>query len=503
MALWTPALLPLRFWFDPSDAATLTLDGANLVGIANKAPSGGTGAPRNATYRPSVSSLGGRAALLFANTGTKDIVLPAALPTGQVSSVAFVIGQSGVRATQALLGNATTTFLPIAQSGLTGNVETYRGLAAAPTVHKNGVLTTMPNRGVAYTIITSVDPALVLFGGLNPNAVFDRIGFAPSGFVFNGDMGEIVGVEGTLSTEDRQKLEGYLAHRWGFVSSLPTDHPYAAAPPSVGEPDPDPEPEPATFILGARTQAQFYLGATAYGRYQGTSLEWNRGSAPGSDNVALDLGPSALFDASVSSSITQASGTVSQWADQSGNDRHATPIAAPPATDMLDTWKMLRFPPASLQFDGSFINGIEHTIVFVHRLTAKGGDKYLIGGTNNDVNAHPHIGYRNDLNFLWNQWGNDTAFGVQDGLINIVRRWTLRSGPLGRQAFLDGQLVHTLANTTKLNNVSDMIIGAYDPTMQNPFIGGLGFLAIYPRALTDAEIAQLDGHLASHPSAGV
>jgi hypothetical protein len=35
----------------------------------------------------------------------------------------------------------------------------------------------------------------------------------------------------TVSVEDRQKLEGYLAHEWGLAASLPTEHPYAGTPP--------------------------------------------------------------------------------------------------------------------------------------------------------------------------------------------------------------------------------------------------------------------------------
>jgi hypothetical protein len=35
-----------------------------------------------------------------------------------------------------------------------------------------------------------------------------------------------------LSTTDRQKLEGYLAHKWGLAANLPADHPYKSAAPT-------------------------------------------------------------------------------------------------------------------------------------------------------------------------------------------------------------------------------------------------------------------------------
>lgn len=45
-----------------------------------------------------------------------------------------------------------------------------------------------------------------------------------------GEWGEIIASTST-ATEDRQKIEGYLAHKWGTTSRLPTDHPYKALAP--------------------------------------------------------------------------------------------------------------------------------------------------------------------------------------------------------------------------------------------------------------------------------
>ena len=42
---------------------------------------------------------------------------------------------------------------------------------------------------------------------------------------FHGKMGEFIVLNST-DLEDRQKLEGYLAHKWGLSHNLPTAHPY-------------------------------------------------------------------------------------------------------------------------------------------------------------------------------------------------------------------------------------------------------------------------------------
>lgn len=46
-----------------------------------------------------------------------------------------------------------------------------------------------------------------------------------------GRTAEIVYASSALGTSDRQKLEGYLAWRWGLQGSLPGGHPYKSTPP--------------------------------------------------------------------------------------------------------------------------------------------------------------------------------------------------------------------------------------------------------------------------------
>jgi len=48
-----------------------------------------------------------------------------------------------------------------------------------------------------------------------------------------GSIGETIIVKGQVSTDTRQKIEGYLAHKWGLESNLPADHPYKAEKPMI------------------------------------------------------------------------------------------------------------------------------------------------------------------------------------------------------------------------------------------------------------------------------
>lgn len=47
---------------------------------------------------------------------------------------------------------------------------------------------------------------------------------------WNGDLGDVLLLKNALSLSDRQKVEGYLAHKWGLTAELPSDHPYKTTP---------------------------------------------------------------------------------------------------------------------------------------------------------------------------------------------------------------------------------------------------------------------------------
>jgi hypothetical protein len=46
-------------------------------------------------------------------------------------------------------------------------------------------------------------------------------------------IGEIICIDGVVSTTEREKIEGYLAHKWGLATNLPSNHPYKTSAPPV------------------------------------------------------------------------------------------------------------------------------------------------------------------------------------------------------------------------------------------------------------------------------
>lgn len=81
------------------------------------------------------------------------------------------------------------------------------------------------------TASTGTHSRTLATGGISGFIGVERIGTFLNEFDWlYGDVGEIV-ICSELSEANQQKLEGYLAHRWGLSANLPGDHPYKSAAP--------------------------------------------------------------------------------------------------------------------------------------------------------------------------------------------------------------------------------------------------------------------------------
>jgi hypothetical protein len=58
------------------------------------------------------------------------------------------------------------------------------------------------------------------------------VGSADGAFALTGFIAEFVIINGATTTDTRQRINGYLAHKWGLTANLPSDHPYKVNPPA-------------------------------------------------------------------------------------------------------------------------------------------------------------------------------------------------------------------------------------------------------------------------------
>jgi hypothetical protein len=93
----------------------------------------------------------------------------------------------------------------------------YRnGIAAA-----SNTLTNTSNFNSAYKLIVGAFANST--GGTPPQ----------DGFYLNGSVNEILVYLGSMTSTQRQTVEGYLAWKWGLQASLPGTHPYSSAAPML------------------------------------------------------------------------------------------------------------------------------------------------------------------------------------------------------------------------------------------------------------------------------
>lgn len=253
--LWTPAEITTAAWFDASDSSTITLESSVVSQWSDKSGNA-SHATASGSTRPAVSAaaLNGLDVLTF--DGSDDFmtigtvlgrpsnytVFAVSRPTKALSNLQAVI--SSVDSA----GNSRNSCLTLANDGGStfwnyGNYSNYRwGYAGGgftvntfaqhcllhtngtqnESVYRNGTLLT--NSGLAGTATAN--------SGTAQTTSIGRFG-AFNGWYFGGNVAEIVVLISAASVDDRQKVEGYLAHKWGLAANLPSDHPYKSAPPTV------------------------------------------------------------------------------------------------------------------------------------------------------------------------------------------------------------------------------------------------------------------------------
>jgi hypothetical protein len=141
----------------------------------------------------------------------------------------FLSGNSTVGNTNLVVGWATTTFL---YAQYFNDIATTVSSYASPDTSMWGMLLNTASgrllfQNGAQVASSGTTSTLSSYNGANLGNFLGGSDF------YQGDIAEIVATTSALSTSDRQKMEGYLAHKWGLTASLPSDHPYKSVQPTV------------------------------------------------------------------------------------------------------------------------------------------------------------------------------------------------------------------------------------------------------------------------------
>lgn len=239
---WAPTdLTNLTHWFDPSDATTVTLSGSSVTSLADKSGNGNNATPL--ATAPTIASAyqNGLDAL---NYGTTIARMRAVSPVNQFDSGLFfmaVFNQDPVVQAANAAGPIQKT-----SGGTPDPWDVYNNIR---NIGSNGIgfigtgSTSVKTLTSPTLFGVNVDPAgpywrdyvngtqdfeyTGSFSTWNDNAGYVYLGGRADTQTFQtGYLMEVIVCNGALTDLDRQKAEGYLAHKWGLTAGLPAGHPY-------------------------------------------------------------------------------------------------------------------------------------------------------------------------------------------------------------------------------------------------------------------------------------
>ena len=237
MALWTPTLITTAHWLDASDSSTVTLNGSTVSQWADKSGSGKHATQGTAASQPTrlAADQNGLDVLSFDGIANRmDHSFVASTAEISIFLVVAANSQSGYRGIYSTSGDNTSNTMLLARTD-TANWGTYGTTAqsANSSIQSAGFLQLALIRIAAGSGIFwrngASDGSFIASSG-QPGHVGGTSSIPQH---FGGKIAEIVVLSGTVSTESRQLLEGYLAWKWGLVGNLAADHPYKSAAPTT------------------------------------------------------------------------------------------------------------------------------------------------------------------------------------------------------------------------------------------------------------------------------
>jgi hypothetical protein len=240
----------LQMWMDAADSSSnsMTLSGSTVTVWKDKSGLSNNTTARSGTSTLTSSAINGKSAISMAggyftgpfataNTGTQ--VHAFAVMTIDSSSGVWprplALGRPGVDD----YNNSTTTFAIIRFNGsqAVGIGRAGQYLSVSIPAYSSAFLVQSSHNG--STEYMSVNGNLTVSSagtGQSGNFNITSYGLGVNTntgdyFVWNGYYGEVMYFNVQLSDANRQKVEGYLAWKWGLQANLPAGHPYLSSQP--------------------------------------------------------------------------------------------------------------------------------------------------------------------------------------------------------------------------------------------------------------------------------
>jgi hypothetical protein len=249
---WTPAnLTSTACWLDAADTNTITLNVTTVSQWNDKSGNARHATQANGANQPTYISSGMNSLGLIDWDGSDDSMtisggttpLHTLLSADNTYSMAWAVKPDTISNQAVLLYVPEGSWKFLVEIKSDGGV--YWGDTPSNYRTYSGGSFFVVNTGTFFTLIKTgsgngtahvggtLNTSFTNNGGLGDTPALGAafiLGQYP-GIFYNGKMAEIIISNYSWDTSERQKVEGYLAHKWGLQANLPNDHPYKSSAP--------------------------------------------------------------------------------------------------------------------------------------------------------------------------------------------------------------------------------------------------------------------------------
>jgi hypothetical protein len=440
-------------WFDASDRSTFTLSGTTITQWRDKSANGDT--TSGGTFN-AVGTLGNGLSTVTLTTNVttaNQVNISGSAPqtyvivgnvtsdtTNNIGIIHWQTSGGGNAFTNSMSLNVYQTSVDTGINQV-GNFISITGLTATKT--KLAIAT---HTGTLASIFESGTSGPTSTNTLNQTNGNLRFGVNAG----SADLGEVMVFNRALSTNERQRLESYLAKKWNLYPNLPSTHPQRFLPPLIP-------------LLSRPPQI---------------------------------AGCSLWLDASDQASVVRSGNNVTQWTDRSGNGWNATPQSTNPtyanngvifaASSMLNTSLSYTTLTTMTYFIvGRYSGTFKQDIIGVFTNTVGGGWQIMINEGNQLTGAYGGAGVNGGAAVTQNVTYLYTGTLVSNGS-SVV--------------YLNGTLTNTRDPTTTVGGSGTLTIGGYrdsgNPNGAELYNGVLNEIIVFTGRLANPQRQQLEGYLA-------
>ena len=240
---WTPADITTALWLDAADTSTITTVNGAVSQWNDKSGNGRNATQATSADRPVyvASSVNGLPCVEFQATN-HILGTSYTLPTSNVYHFDVVKRLADLGSLGSAFGYQISANRQFAGFRDNSNLWFGAGSTSLSTVTANSSANTA--HIFAYQLVGSSTAGL-RFNGSIAVSVQVFTGTSGGGTMVVGEGGgtnalnsiigvsERITVNSSISLSDIEKVEGYLAHKWGLAANLPADHPFRSAAPTI------------------------------------------------------------------------------------------------------------------------------------------------------------------------------------------------------------------------------------------------------------------------------